>query len=669
MLSDLPGRLSNLRLPASRPLLPLFEAVINSLQAIQAGRGSTNGRIDVHVKRAASQRALALEDAALPRVSGFAVTDNGTGFENDNYRSFETTDSTFKRTIGGKGIGRLLWLKAFREARVNSVFRDGAQVTERTFTFRASQSGIEEHRVRPLSSARSLGTTVELLDMLAPYTEQCPQSARVISERLIEHLMVTFLLPSRPTIVVHDELAEEHIDVIALYEEHFAKGVESVPLSLAGSEFVCHLARMYNSEERRHRYFLCANEREVTAENLNVYLPDLTRPLHDGDRRFVLLAYVTGEYLDSHVNQERTSIAFADPEETLLDEIRKADLVRAIVVAAKNNVEPFLTAIRTEKRASIEKYVASQAPEFRPLLKSKYAHLIDQIPPHLTDDRLDAALHEQAYKVERTVLAEVQKIRSVEIKSPSDLEALKQRYATLIDDENELGKAKLVKYVIHRKAILELFERQLALQQSGGYSLEESIHDIICPLRTTSEDVPAERLNLWIIDERLAFHYYLASDKALSTTAVADIDGAARPDLVVFNRPIAFVDSSPPFQSVVLVEFKRPMRTDFDKDPIKQVYQYARTIAAGEALDRSGRPIAVKGVPFYAYLICDITPEVRDACREAALVETPDGTGYFGFNTNYNTYIEVLSFGQVLENSKRRNRVFFERLGIPTSMS
>jgi hypothetical protein len=70
-------------------------------------------------------------------------------------------------------------------------------------------------------------------------------------------------------------------------------------------------------------------------------------------------------------------------------------------------------------------------------------------------------------------------------------------------------------------------------------------------------------------------------------------------------------------------------------------------------------------VPFYAYIVCDVTPEVTAACRKAQLLETPDGTGFFGFNTHFNTYVEVMSFTRVLENSKSRNRVFFEHLGLP----
>ena len=118
----------------------------------------------------------------------------------------------------------------------------------------------------------------------------------------------------------------------------------------------------------------------------------------------------------------------------------------------------------------------------------------------------------------------------------------------------------------------------------------------------------------------------------------------------------------------MIVEFKRPMREDYKgKDAITQVYEYADLIKTGNAVDRKGRPIPWRSIPFYAYVICDITPEVTAACRKAQLLETPDGMGFFGFNTHYNTYIEVMTFTRVLENSKNRNRVFFEHLGLPAT--
>ena len=137
-------------------------------------------------------------------------------------------------------------------------------------------------------------------------------------------------------------------------------------------------------------------------------------------------------------------------------------------------------------------------------------------------------------------------------------------------------------------------------------------------------------MNLWIIDEKLAYHYYLASDKQFRHLEPVELASQNRADLVIFNNPFAFADSDAPFGSIVLVEFKRPARDDYtDEDnPIAQVYGYVREIKAGKAKDRQGRPIRVPDrIPFYAYVVCDLTPKLMTQAENAQLTPTPDSHG------------------------------------------
>lgn len=69
---------------------------------------------------------LVQRDAMLPDididgpVDGFAVTDNGIGFNEENLDAFFTSDTQYKVGRGGKGIGRFIWLKAFQAAEIES---------------------------------------------------------------------------------------------------------------------------------------------------------------------------------------------------------------------------------------------------------------------------------------------------------------------------------------------------------------------------------------------------------------------------------------------------------------------------------------------------------------------------------------------------------------------
>ncbi len=64
------------------------------------------------------------EDEKSP-VTGFIVEDNGIGLDDKNYGSFRRLDSRHKMHRGGKGIGRLGWLKVFSKIKVDSTFQDG----------------------------------------------------------------------------------------------------------------------------------------------------------------------------------------------------------------------------------------------------------------------------------------------------------------------------------------------------------------------------------------------------------------------------------------------------------------------------------------------------------------------------------------------------------------
>jgi hypothetical protein len=204
---------------------------------------------------------------------------------------------------------------------------------------------------------------------------------------------------------------------------------------------------------------------------------------------------------------------------------------------------------------------------------------------------------------------------------------------------------------------------------SGKYQLENSVHQLIFPLRKTSDDVRPDQMNLWILDEKLAYHYYLASDIRFDMQEVS-LPSSDRPDIVIFSGPAAFVNEAPPFSSVVLIEFKRPMRDDYtdEENPIAQIYRYVELIKSGEAKDRGGRPITIKSeTPIYAYLICDLTPSLARQAKFASLALTPDGLGYFGFNPQLGVLVEIMSFDKLVSDAERRNAAHFDQLNFPRS--
>jgi hypothetical protein len=78
-------------LPKWKPLIPLFEAVMNSIQSIKEAGARTSGNIIVDVHR---EGGLFVEDD--PPVEGFTITDDGVGLTDENFDSFNTSFSDYK---------------------------------------------------------------------------------------------------------------------------------------------------------------------------------------------------------------------------------------------------------------------------------------------------------------------------------------------------------------------------------------------------------------------------------------------------------------------------------------------------------------------------------------------------------------------------------------------
>jgi hypothetical protein len=166
------ARYKNADLPISRPLLPLFESVVNSLQSLGAAQPKTPS-ISIEVLRDA-QGTLDIEPDALPHPSEFKITDNGVGFNDENFRSFCTSDSTYKESIGGKGVGRFTWLKAFEEVRIDSIYAAEGKKFRRAFRF--SEAGIEDHEIAETSRAQS--TCIHIIGMKHRWQRHCPKKWR-----------------------------------------------------------------------------------------------------------------------------------------------------------------------------------------------------------------------------------------------------------------------------------------------------------------------------------------------------------------------------------------------------------------------------------------------------------------------------------------------------------
>lgn len=678
--TNLQGRLRNTSLPASNGMLPLYEAVANSIHAIEdSGVAADKGKITVTVVRD-GQSSLNFDTTSKRtgydmrgEISGFTVLDNGVGFNDENMQSFETLDSEYKSSRGGRGVGRLLWLKAFGSATIESVFSDAEQKQKkRVFSFDVKR-GVTEPVVSD-GESKDTYTLITLRGFAKRYREASPKTARVIAKNLFEHCLWYFVRPGgAPHIEIVD--GDEAINLDTVYHDHMLAGAQPETIQLKGVRFELIHIKLSATSSRSHSIAFCASNRVVTQENLKGKIPGLFGSLHNGDGDFVYECYVSSPLLDERVRSERTSFDIEEePVEMFASrELSQKEIRDAVIGRAADFLSGYLEENRRLGKERVTEFVATKAPRYRPII----GRIPDEqlaVDTSISDKELDLLLHKHLSEIESKLLAD-----GHDVMIPQEDETYDQYKARLNDylkTAEDIKKSDLANYVAHRRVILDLLEKAVQRKPDGKYSREDLIHNLIMPMGNTSNDIHFDSCNLWLVDERLAFHDYMASDKTLSAMPITSSDSTKEPDILAldaYDNPILVTDSQKlPVASIVVVELKRPMRNDAvageEKDPVEQALGYIERIRDGKIKTHTGRPIPKsEDTPGFCYVICDITSSVEKRCKILGLRPTHDYGGYFGYNPNYRAYVEVISFDRLVNAAKERNKAFFDKLGLPTT--
>ena len=125
--TNLRNRVKKLYLPKTKALYPLFEVVSNSIHAIQEKKDlnvNFKGKIRIIAIRNGNVETLKkISNIEEYPINSFQIIDNGIGLNKENIKSFAEFDSEKKAEIGGKGVGRLICLKAFQKITVESIYQ------------------------------------------------------------------------------------------------------------------------------------------------------------------------------------------------------------------------------------------------------------------------------------------------------------------------------------------------------------------------------------------------------------------------------------------------------------------------------------------------------------------------------------------------------------------
>lgn len=652
--TDLNQKVRNLPSFKSEALLPVFEAIANSIHAIEEKKftGGEKPQIVIEVVR---DQINGVEKSNAS-IDAFYIYDNGIGFDESNYESFITADSPKKVSIGGKGVGRFLWLRAFDKVVINSSYCLDNEFYDREIKFDLAGGIVDSVKKSELAITKSC---VQLLGFKDEYRRlpSAYKTANKIAQRILEHCLFYFISGTDIEFILID--GDCRLSLNELFESEIKINITKEQLRVGSVDFVLNHIRLFNTHELNSKISFCANGRSVKEIQISKSLGTSLPFDEENGKKFFYAAYVSSSYLDDNVDAFRMNFSgIEDDSLSLYDELPSIkEVEKAVCERAKIFLREYLEAAQKQKTKLVGEYVSVKEPSLR-AVPFYCPEIYNEIEPNSSHEKVHEILYKHKGKAELEIQKKTEKLLKTQ---KASLEELTPITDELIEKITSFQKDNLVSYLLDRWRVLNILEKKIEINIDGKFSNEDIIHDIIIPRKTTTDSLLFNQHNLWIIDENLNYHAYAASDKPLNE--ITDTESTERPDVLAF----AEVDESSIAKSVSIIELKKPQRRNFDQQPVSQVYNYLRKVQQGNKIKQlNGRDLRVgSGTKYYCYVLCDINDEIKMFTEDNGNYnELYDGLGYYTFNKKLNAWTQIIDFTKIVYDAKRRHKIFFEKLGI-----
>lgn len=312
---NIAGQVGQIKLSPAKALWPLFETVINSIQSLEDSNVAEKTiLIDAlrpeYVQLKIDRHGNKTEEP--DHFEAFVVTDNGNGFNTENYTSFLEAYSQLKVKKGCKGIGRFLWLKAFDKVAISSTYFQDGHWHLRSFNFALSGITPEQNDMVVETENAEQQTIVRLEGYRSPYRESVAYSLESLTKKLIEHCLPYFITGKCPQIILKDNRGE-CFNLNNYYENTYKDSLHQDPTELKGKCYTLYHMLLTDSAEK-HELHLCANNREVKSYALSTYIPNMNKKLTNAPKCAIALYTVTVSEKDSSIEYSLLTVKTAGGE-------------------------------------------------------------------------------------------------------------------------------------------------------------------------------------------------------------------------------------------------------------------------------------------------------------------------------------------------------------------
>ena len=673
-------------------LQPIFEAFTNAIEAIKIKQQSNpefKGKISVKINAT---------ETTVPdsfNFSSFSLTDNGIGFDDEQFKRFNTFRDITKG-FKNLGSGRIQYVHYFDNTTINSVFNQDEKYYEREFSVSKKKVFLDKnsivlHKYCKETSLTETNTTITFSSLIENSGVYNKLDDSELKEQLkkryihyfchnrknIPEINIQFFvqgkLKSETNISTTDFPNIDKTESVQLQYSKVAKNGKSLEKLDKTEDFKIDAFRISSSLIDNNDLKL-VSKGEIVEES-EIKLESIPKGEHVKGYKYIFL--VSSEYIDDRDTDMRGVLNIPSienftknrnlftEEEVLLEEIQ---------AGVNNRINTMYPEIEEVKKEHVEQ-----------LEKLKEMFLLDDE----TANSINISINDSEGKIlEKFYEAEAKKVATLDAKIKETIDGLErldttsEKYPEQLEEEIEKlvkeiplqNKVSLTQYVARRKLVLDLFNlinnKKLSAQINEDRNKDEKLlHNLIFQ-QTNSK---SEDSDLWLINED--FIYFkgvsekllkdielngvkllrenLTEEEEAFRTALNENRYAKRPDILLF----------PEEGKCLIIEFKNP---DVNvSDHLNQINNYASLIW------NFSNP-QFKFETFFGYLIGEKvnTNDVRfhdgdfkEAYQFDYLFRANKVIPGLFVKGDAALYTEVIKYSTLYERAKRRNEIFIKKLG------
>lgn len=676
---NLPNRVKKLAKPRnqSEALQPFFEAVSNALMAI-------DDRIDEQGSSPVGLVGIKAVDIGGDDVE-IVINDNGIGLDEQRYNAFLEVDTEFKAKRGGKGVGRLYWLDAFKKVEVHSQFRENGEIASRAFIFKLSK----EDQVAQIEFDRSLmrpdqtGTVIRLKGVRqGPYLEHFSKQPAKFKDYLAAEFISDFLsgegsnvrleVTSKSGTVTNANFPRDVSDLVVSGPTKLTPLEDSNSGQLIVTGYLCN-KKASAGLPGRHQVHLLGNKRTVQSRKVDdlIAIPSIRFEEHDD---LALHLIVSGPLLDQNVAESRTTFNIPD------DEI--SELVKSAVVRARHElISDQLQDFDRLRRIEFEKFLRQQ-PIFG---YANQDELFASLPSNAkTPEDFVGKLALPRFRAERkreeALTSLIEKVVSGD-EVPADFGDVVRRATEGVQDNERNA---LAHHAARRRVVLDIMDRLIRRLRESPHKdknhVENTLHTLLVPMRINAANPKMEEAaahDLWLLDERLAFASGFSSDTRLASV-LENSDSEQRPDIFLWDVLYALtpvsesggkeeIDDTEPLSTVFIVELKHPGRTNYSPEERieDQIRRYVSDIKGGKIESFGRRSIRLsEDCQFHCLVVADFEGRLADEVSGWDYIHNRRGRERRLGGDHSKVIIQAVEWDYILSSSRQANRSLLDAAGM-----